>query len=312
MSSEFVVVAQGVEALSPKRLLNRYRYQSWDLASAAARVYLEGPQEPGMGAVVLMVREALPEDVEETTLLEFPDHDELSIYAYAGKPNGAWDSTPPSGVAIVHRPSGIEVRCHSMRSAYANRNAAYCELQVRLHGWTQPEQAAGSDDAPAPIGDPDQLPIVGRQCFPQAAMRALPHYRQQPWVDGDIHQQPSEPDLYSAEPLVRLSDVKKMMAQVVAADARSQEAASQVEHQQHQVAEFQKALLGNARCKECGGHALSWDTHSKSPSNIAEGRLRSHEVQCQLVLGCNHCSATVAVISADTLASRLNALRGEQ
>lgn len=311
MSSEFVVVAQGVEALSPKRLLNRYRYQSWDLASAAARVYLEGPQEPGMGALVLMVREALPEDVEETTLLEFPDHDELSIYTYASKPNGAWDSTPPSGVAIVHRPSGIEVRCHSMRSAYANRNAAYCELQVRLHGWTRPEQAAGSDDAPAPIGDPDQLQVVGRQCFPQAAMRALPHYRQQPWVDGDIHQQPSEPDLYSVEPLVKLSDVRKLVDQMVMAGAPSQPA-SMIEHLQRQVAAFQDALLCDAQCKECGSMALSWDTHIKTDTGIQQGRLNTRDVKCLLVLGCDECSATVATVSADTLANRLNTLRGEQ
>lgn len=219
MSNEFVVVAQGVEALSPKRLLNRYRYQSWDLASAAARVFLEGPQEPGMGAVVLMVREALPEDVEETTLLVFDDPDDLSIYSYAGKPNGAWDTSPSTGVAILHRPSGIETRSNELRSAYANRSAAYCELQVRLHGWTQAEQVAGSGGAPAPIADPAHLEVVGRQCLPLGKMKAMPHYRQLPWVDGDIHQQPSELDLYDVEPLVRLSDVKKMVAQMIFADA---------------------------------------------------------------------------------------------
>ncbi|MFL1547055.1 hypothetical protein [Pseudomonas sp. O39] len=51
------------------------------------------------------------------------------------------------------------------------------------------------------------LEVVGRQCFPSEAMKAVPGYRKKPWVDGDINQVQSEPGFYRVEPLVRLSDV---------------------------------------------------------------------------------------------------------
>lgn len=54
------------------------------------------------------------------------------------------------------------------------------------------------------------LEIVGRQCFPSETMKKIPNYRTEPWVDGDVHQSPSVPDLYHVEPLVRLSDVTRL------------------------------------------------------------------------------------------------------
>ncbi len=60
-------------------------------------------------------------------------------------------------------------------------------------------------------------------------------------------------------------------------------------------------------CRECGSTALTWATHSKTDSGVPEGRLRSSEVQCLFVLGCDECSETLAVVSADKLAGLLNA-----
>lgn len=60
------------------------------------------------------------------------------------------------------------------------------------------------------------------------------------------------------------------------------------------------------KCKECGSTSLSWDTHSKADSGVAEGRLRSHEVKSLFVLGCDECSETLAIVSADKVASLMN------
>ena len=57
------------------------------------------------------------------------------------------------------------------------------------------------------------------------------------------------------------------------------------------------------KCRECGSESLTWDTHSKTDSGVPEGRLRSHEV------GCDDCSETLAILSADRVAGLLNAAR---
>lgn len=62
-------------------------------------------------------------------------------------------------------------------------------------------------------------------------------------------------------------------------------------------------------CKECGSKRMTWATHSKVASGIPEGRLRSNEVQCLFVLGCDNCSETLAIISADALAAEMNKVR---
>ena len=63
------------------------------------------------------------------------------------------------------------------------------------------------------------------------------------------------------------------------------------------------------KCRECGSESLTWDTHSKTDSGVPEGRLRSQEVKCLFVLGCDDCSKTLAVLSADRVAGLLNAAR---
>lgn len=73
----------------------------------------------------------------------------------------------------------------------------------------------------------------------------------------------------------------------------------------------QLSLLNPARidsCKECGGKSLSWfTTNTSGTSGIQNGRLRTEDVTCQFVLGCDNCSETLRVVNADTIAARLNA-----
>lgn len=61
-------------------------------------------------------------------------------------------------------------------------------------------------------------------------------------------------------------------------------------------------------CKACGGHDLSWATHNRVTSGAPDGRLRSNEVQCQFVLGCDGCSETLVVVGADQVAEYLTSL----
>lgn len=63
------------------------------------------------------------------------------------------------------------------------------------------------------------------------------------------------------------------------------------------------------QCRECGSESLTWDTHNKTDTGVPEGRLRSLEVKCLFVLGCDDCSETLAILSADRVASLLNAAR---
>ncbi|WAT32222.1 hypothetical protein [Pseudomonas sp. GXZC] len=66
-------------------------------------------------------------------------------------------------------------------------------------------------ERPEPIAV-GSLEIVGRECFPSEAMKSTQGYRKEPWVDGEFSQVPSEPGFYRVEPLVRLSDVTRLIA----------------------------------------------------------------------------------------------------
>ena len=59
-------------------------------------------------------------------------------------------------------------------------------------------------------------------------------------------------------------------------------------------------------CKECGGLKLTWFTNIENRSGVQEGRLRTQEVSCVFVLGCDNCSETLKVVSADKIAEMLN------
>lgn len=58
-------------------------------------------------------------------------------------------------------------------------------------------------------------------------------------------------------------------------------------------------------CRECQSKSLSWQTHNKNTSDVQQGRLNSNDIQCQLILGCDSCSETLAIISADRVAAWL-------
>lgn len=59
------------------------------------------------------------------------------------------------------------------------------------------------------------------------------------------------------------------------------------------------------KCRACGSTSLTWYSHQKSDSGVAEGRLRTHEVTCVFFLGCDECSETLAFASADQIAAYL-------
>lgn len=59
-------------------------------------------------------------------------------------------------------------------------------------------------------------------------------------------------------------------------------------------------------CKECGSKDLHWHTVNGICSDVQKGRLRTTDVQCLFVLGCNFCSETLATATADQVASLLN------
>ncbi|HCC4868737.1 TPA: hypothetical protein M5N95_004640 [Pseudomonas aeruginosa] len=59
-------------------------------------------------------------------------------------------------------------------------------------------------------------------------------------------------------------------------------------------------------CRECGGKSLTWMTSNVTYSGVQNGRLKTSEVTCLFVLGCDECSATVCVVPADKIAEAMN------
>lgn len=59
-------------------------------------------------------------------------------------------------------------------------------------------------------------------------------------------------------------------------------------------------------CRACGGTQLTWFARNENKSDVQEGQLRTREVRCVFVLGCNDCSETLRVVSADKVATQLN------
>ncbi|MGE8122537.1 hypothetical protein [Pseudomonas fulva] len=59
-------------------------------------------------------------------------------------------------------------------------------------------------------------------------------------------------------------------------------------------------------CRECGSTDLTWQTHNENISDAPHGRLRTTDVRCLLVLGCDYCSETLTVCSADQVTAWLN------
>lgn len=62
-----------------------------------------------------------------------------------------------------------------------------------------------------------------------------------------------------------------------------------------------------SQCKQCGGEHLTWQTSIVNRSDVQQGRLNTHDVECLFFLGCDNCSETLATISADKVAGLMNA-----
>ena len=60
-------------------------------------------------------------------------------------------------------------------------------------------------------------------------------------------------------------------------------------------------------CKDCGSSDLFWFAQNTVKNGIQQNRLNTHDVQCVFFLGCNHCSATLKQVSADTIAEKITA-----
>lgn len=71
--------------------------------------------------------------------------------------------------------------------------------------------------------------------------------------------------------------------------------------------ELPPSLTGPDECKECGSTSLTWQTHNRVHlgCQVQDGRLKTSEVQCLFVLGCDHCSETLKVLSADEVAGEM-------
>lgn len=72
--------------------------------------------------------------------------------------------------------------------------------------------------------------------------------------------------------------------------------------------ELLKPLTSVTSCKVCKGSNLTWDTYNKTNPDVQDGRLRSHDVKCFLFLGCDNCSETLAIVSADQVAVILTSM----
>lgn len=59
-------------------------------------------------------------------------------------------------------------------------------------------------------------------------------------------------------------------------------------------------------CKSCESTELKWFATNENKSGVTEGRLCTHEITCVFVLGCQECSETLKVVSADRLAEEMN------
>ena len=59
-------------------------------------------------------------------------------------------------------------------------------------------------------------------------------------------------------------------------------------------------------CPECGSYDLKWFPQMQNIGCVQDGRIQMHEVSCVFVLGCEYCSETVKIISAEKVAELLN------
>lgn len=58
--------------------------------------------------------------------------EELKIEVYSTRPGGQSVASPPSGIKILHIPSGITASCHAARSQMRNRDIAMDMIETAL------------------------------------------------------------------------------------------------------------------------------------------------------------------------------------
>lgn len=63
-------------------------------------------------------------------------------------------------------------------------------------------------------------------------------------------------------------------------------------------------------CKNCGGESFSWFPCNRVNSIALDGRLKSNEISCDFVLGCDECSETLKVVPAEKIAREMNMAMG--
>ncbi|WP_448176598.1 hypothetical protein [Pseudomonas putida] len=71
-------------------------------------------------------------------------------------------------------------------------------------------------------------------------------------------------------------------------------------------------LTNITKCPECGSTELTWDTVNRVRNGIQQNRLNTNDVKCVFFLGCDNCSETLALVSADRVAAALNSSSAER
>lgn len=62
-------------------------------------------------------------------------------------------------------------------------------------------------------------------------------------------------------------------------------------------------------CRECGSKSLTWFAQNTVHNGIQQNRLNTHDITCLFVLGCDDCSETLKLVSADDIAAQMNSAR---
>jgi hypothetical protein len=88
--------------------------------------------------------------------------------------------------------------------ADADGDCPHCKAELDIELWPYPAKPAPVVERQGPV----EFQIVGRECTPSAEMAAVAAYKKEPWVDGMTQEQPSTPDFYHIEPLIRLKDAQ--------------------------------------------------------------------------------------------------------
>jgi len=60
--------------------------------------------------------------------------EDLRVFSWSSKRQGAWSMSTPNGVHVIHLPSGIEAKVDYERSQHKNRELAFEEIANKLKG----------------------------------------------------------------------------------------------------------------------------------------------------------------------------------